>query len=55
MGVKEELMDAGRQEVIAELLKNDRYDLQEIARTIHLSEEEVLKIKRRLARQKETA
>jgi DNA-binding Lrp family transcriptional regulator len=57
MGLKEELMDAGHQkgrlEVIAELLKNDRYDLQEIARTVHLSKGEVLKIKRRLTRQKE--
>lgn len=63
MGLKEELMDAGRLEgvqkgrleVIAELLKNDRYDLQEIARTVHLSKEEVLKIRKLIARQKELA
>jgi predicted transposase YdaD len=67
MGFKEELMEVGRQEgrqeerqrmcqeVIAELLKNDHLDLQDIARAVHLNIEDVLKIKRRIVRQRRTS
>ena len=59
MGLKEELMKSGRQEgrleAIAALLKNDHHDLQEIARTVHLSQEAALKISKLITRQKELA